>query len=73
MRHSPAAAKELVTPSPRAKGTRMLALVVFPVLVVAVTALIERRAVVVLLLEAGQHIPEGSSVVHVVERSHDDN
>jgi hypothetical protein len=72
VRNSPVTAEELMTPSPRAEWRRVLAFVTLTVLVVAIAILTKERMVVALLLEASEEIPEGSSVVHIIERSHVD-
>lgn len=48
---------------------------VFTALVFVVTILavsIEEGVIVALLLKTSKEVPEGRSVVHVIERSHDD-
>jgi lipoprotein signal peptidase len=61
-----------MTPSPRVEWRRVLAFVTLTVLVVAIAILTKERMVVALLLKASEEIPEGSSVVHIIERSHVD-
>ena len=72
VRNSPVTTEELMTPSPRVEWRRVLTFVALTVLVIAVVILTKERVVVALLLEASEEIPEGSSVVHVIERSHVD-
>ena len=49
-----------------------MSLVVFALAAAILTALVEERVAVALLLEASNEVPERRRVVHVIERSHDD-
>lgn len=74
MRQSSSTTEEWIAERPGIGGMRVLTYVVFAVLVFLITVLrvlTKERVVVALPLEASDEIPKGSSVVHVVERSHD--
>jgi hypothetical protein len=67
VRHSSGATEELMTPSPRVERRRTLAFVVLASFLLFSTVLTEGRVAVALLFKAGQEIPKGSRVVHVIE------
>lgn len=73
VRQSSRTAEEVIAPSPGVKGRGTVAFVVFALLVLVaavLTVTIKEGMVVALLLEASKKIPEGSGVVHIIERSH---